>query len=77
MALKSAANCGKPESSLVLHRDRVLPREEILQQVWQYDGEVSSRTADVHVAWLRQKLDNPQSPRRIQTVRGKGYKFTP
>jgi DNA-binding response OmpR family regulator len=42
-----------------------------------YDSEVSSRTVDVHVAWLRQKLDNPQSPRRIQTVRGKGYKFTP
>jgi two-component system alkaline phosphatase synthesis response regulator PhoP len=61
---------------LVLHRDRVLPREEILQKVWQYDSEVNSRTVDVHVAWLRQKLDNPQSPRRIQTVRGKGYKFT-
>jgi two-component system, OmpR family, alkaline phosphatase synthesis response regulator PhoP len=61
---------------LVLHRDRVLPRDEILQQVWQYDSEVNSRTVDVHVAWLRQKLDNPQSPKRIQTVRGKGYKFT-
>jgi two-component system, OmpR family, alkaline phosphatase synthesis response regulator PhoP len=61
---------------LVLHRDRVLLREEILQEVWQYDSEVNSRTLDVHVAWLRQKLDNPQSPRRIQTVRGKGYKFT-
>ena len=60
---------------LVLHRDRVLPREEILQQVWQYDSEVNSRTVDVHVAWLRQKLDNPQSPKRIQTIRGKGYKF--
>jgi two-component system alkaline phosphatase synthesis response regulator PhoP len=60
---------------LVLHRDRVLPREEILQKVWQYDSEVNSRTVDVHVAWLRQKLDNPQNPRRIQTVRGKGYKF--
>ncbi len=61
---------------LVLHRDRVLPREEILQKVWQYDSEVNSRTVDVHVAWLRQKLDNPQSPKRIQTIRGKGYKFT-
>jgi two-component system alkaline phosphatase synthesis response regulator PhoP len=60
---------------LVLHRDRVLPRQEILQKVWQYDSEVNSRTVDVHVAWLRQKLDNPQSPRHIQTVRGKGYKF--
>jgi len=62
---------------LVLHHARVLPCEEILQQVWQYDSEVSSRTVGVHVAWLREKLDNPQSPRRIQTVCGKGYKFTP
>jgi two-component system, OmpR family, alkaline phosphatase synthesis response regulator PhoP len=62
---------------LVLHRDRVLPREEILHEVWQYDSEVTSRTVDVHVAWLRQKLDSPHNPKRIQTVRGKGYKFTP
>jgi two-component system alkaline phosphatase synthesis response regulator PhoP len=61
---------------LVNHRDRVVPREEILQQVWEYDSEVSSRTIDVHVAWLRQKLDNPQNPKFIQTVRGKGYRFT-
>jgi two-component system alkaline phosphatase synthesis response regulator PhoP len=61
---------------LVNHRDRVVPREEILQQVWEYDSEVSSRTIDVHIAWLRQKLDNPQSPKYIQTVRGKGYRFT-
>jgi DNA-binding response OmpR family regulator len=40
---------------LVLHRDRVMPREEILQKVWQYDSEVNSRTVAVHVAWLRQK----------------------
>jgi two-component system alkaline phosphatase synthesis response regulator PhoP len=61
---------------LVNHRDRVVPREEILQQVWEYDREVSSRTIDVHIAWLRQKLDNPQNPKFIQTVRGKGYRFT-
>jgi two-component system alkaline phosphatase synthesis response regulator PhoP len=61
---------------LIHHRDRVVPREEILQEVWEYDSEVSSRTIDVHVAWLRQKLDNPQSPKFIQTVRGKGYRFT-
>ena len=61
---------------LVNHRDRVVPREEILQEVWEYDSEVSSRTIDVHVAWLRQKLDNPQNPKFIQTVRGKGYRFT-
>lgn len=61
---------------LVNHRDRVVPRDEILQQVWEYDSEVSSRTIDVHIAWLRQKLDNPQNPKFIQTVRGKGYRFT-
>jgi two-component system alkaline phosphatase synthesis response regulator PhoP len=61
---------------LILHRDRVLPREEMLQKVWQYESEVSSRTVDVHIAWLRQKLDNPQNPKYIQTVRGRGYKFT-
>jgi two-component system alkaline phosphatase synthesis response regulator PhoP len=61
---------------LVDHRDRVVPREEILQQVWEYDSQVTSRTVDVHVSWLRQKLDNPQNPKHIQTVRGKGYRFT-
>jgi two-component system, OmpR family, alkaline phosphatase synthesis response regulator PhoP len=61
---------------LVNHRDRVVPRDEILQEVWEYDSEVSSRTIDVHIAWLRQKLDNPQNPKFIQTVRGKGYRFT-
>jgi len=61
---------------LVHHRDRVVPREEILRKVWEYASEVSSRTIDVHVAWLRQKLDNPQNPRHIQTIRGKGYRFT-
>ena len=61
---------------LVHHRDRVVPREEILQKVWEYASEVTSRTIDVHVSWLRQKLDNPQNPRHIQTIRGKGYRFT-
>jgi len=61
---------------LIHHRDRVVPREEILQKVWEYDSQVSSRTVDVHVVWLRQKLDNPQNPKYIQTVRGKGYRFT-
>jgi two-component system alkaline phosphatase synthesis response regulator PhoP len=63
---------------LVDHRERVVPREEILQKVWEYSGEVTSRTVDVHVAWLRQKLEeNPQVPKHIQTIRGKGYRFTP
>ncbi|HSP69221.1 MAG TPA: response regulator transcription factor [Bryobacteraceae bacterium] len=62
---------------LVDHRETVVSREELLQNVWEYQSEVSSRTIDVHVAWLRQKLeDNPQSPRHIHTVRGVGYRFT-
>ena len=61
---------------LVHHRDRVVPRDEILQNVWEYSSEVSSRTIDVHVAWIRQKLDNPQNPKHIKTIRGKGYRFT-
>jgi two-component system alkaline phosphatase synthesis response regulator PhoP len=62
---------------LVDNRDRVVPREELLRKVWEYSSEVSSRTIDVHVAWLRQKLeDNPQVPKHIQTIRGKGYRFS-
>jgi two-component system alkaline phosphatase synthesis response regulator PhoP len=60
---------------LVNHRDRVVLRDEILQKVWNYDPEVSSRTIDVHVAWLRHKLDHPVHPKYIQTVRGRGYRF--
>lgn len=63
---------------LVDHRERVVTREEILQKVWKYNSEVSSRTIDVHIAWLRQKLEeNPQHPKHIHTIRGKGYRFTP
>ena len=58
------------------HRERVVTRKEILKAVWEYDSAVSSRTIDVHVGWLRQKLeDNPQNPRYIKTIRGRGYRF--
>jgi two-component system alkaline phosphatase synthesis response regulator PhoP len=63
---------------LIEHRGKVLSRDELLQEVWEYQADVSSRTVDVHVAWLRQKLEaNPQSPKHILTVRGSGYRFTP
>ncbi len=63
-------------SYLVEHRERMITKEELLRNVWQYNAEISSRTVDVHVAWLRQKLeDNPQNPVHIITVRGKGYRF--
>jgi two-component system alkaline phosphatase synthesis response regulator PhoP len=62
---------------LVDNRDRVVTREEILRNVWQYTADISSRTVDVHVAWLRQKLErNTHQPQFIQTVRTKGYRFS-
>jgi two-component system alkaline phosphatase synthesis response regulator PhoP len=61
---------------LVQRRGSVVSREELLEGVWEYQPGVSSRTIDVHVAWLRQKLEaNPQTPRHIHTVRGVGYRF--
>jgi two-component system alkaline phosphatase synthesis response regulator PhoP len=62
---------------LVDNRDRVVSREEILRNVWRYTADISSRTVDVHVAWLRQKLErNTHQPQFIQTVRTKGYRFS-
>jgi two-component system alkaline phosphatase synthesis response regulator PhoP len=62
---------------LVDHRGKVVSRDELLKGVWDYQPGVSSRTIDVHVAWLRQKLgDDLQTPRHIQTVRGVGYRFS-
>ena len=63
---------------LIDRRGKPVSRDELLEAVWEYQPGVSSRTIDVHVAWLRQKLeDAPQHPRHIQTVRGVGYRFAP
>ncbi len=63
---------------LIDRRGKVVPRDELLERIWQYQPGVSSRTVDVHIAWLRQKLEeNPQAPRHIFTVRGVGYRFSP
>ncbi|HLK20402.1 MAG TPA: response regulator transcription factor [Bryobacteraceae bacterium] len=63
---------------LIDHRGTVVSRNDLLQTVWDYQPGVSSRTIDVHVAWLRQKLeDQPQNPRHIYTIRGVGYRFSP
>jgi two-component system alkaline phosphatase synthesis response regulator PhoP len=60
----------------VEHRGAVLSRDELLNEVWGYDAMPSTRTVDVHVAWLRQKLeDNPRHPQYVLTVHGLGYKF--
>jgi two-component system alkaline phosphatase synthesis response regulator PhoP len=60
----------------VEHRGAALSRDELLNEVWGYNAMPSTRTVDVHVAWLRQKLeDNPKHPEHILTVHGLGYKF--
>lgn len=61
---------------LINHRGSVVTRERILQQVWNEVRHITPRTVDVHVAWLRQKIEaDPQNPRHILTVRGEGYRF--
>ena len=61
---------------LINQRGRVLTRQAILEQVWREQKFITARTVDVHIAWLRQKLeDNPQSPKFIVTLRGEGYSF--
>jgi two-component system alkaline phosphatase synthesis response regulator PhoP len=61
----------------VERRGEVVTRNELLDAVWGYTSTVMTRTVDVHVALLRQKLEEtPRSPRYIVTVHGTGYKFT-
>ena len=58
------------------HRGAALTRDELLNEVWGYNAMPSTRTVDVHIAWLRQKLeDNPKHPQFILTIHGLGYKF--
>ena len=58
------------------HKRQMLSREFILERVWGWDYIGNSRTVDVHVRWLRQKIEaDPATPIRIVTVRGGGYRF--
>ena len=60
------------------HAGATLSREELLTHVWGYNAAIFTRTVDVHVASLRQKIeDDPKQPAFIQTVQRLGYKFTP
>lgn len=60
------------------HPREIFSRERLLDAVWGYGCEVSTRTVDVHIAWLRRKIgDIEPIPRHILTVRGLGYKFEP
>jgi two-component system alkaline phosphatase synthesis response regulator PhoP len=61
---------------LVENKNVLLSRNELLDAVWGVDAMPSTRTVDVHIAWLRQKLEpDPSHPKFILTVRGLGYKF--
>jgi DNA-binding response OmpR family regulator len=61
---------------LVKHRGQVLTRDLILEEVWGWDFVGGTRTVDVHIRWLRAKIEpDPQEPKRIVTVRGTGYRF--
>jgi DNA-binding response OmpR family regulator len=68
------------ESRLLQHlvesRGEVVTRDELLQEVWGYSASPTTRTVDVHISWLRQKLEeDPANPQFIITVHGQGYRF--
>lgn len=62
---------------LARNKNSVVSRDKILDKVWGYETETSSRTVDVHIAKLRYKLGESDFPKHIQTIRGRGYKFLP
>ena len=58
------------------HRGATISRDELLNHVWGYNAMPNTRTVDVHVAWLRQKIEpNPRHPQYVLTAHGLGYKF--
>ena len=61
---------------LMRNRGRAFTREQLLERVWGYTSFVDTRTVDVHVRWLREKVeDTPGSPCLISTIRGVGYRL--
>ena len=61
---------------LAINRGRAMSRDKILEDVWGWDYVGESRTVDVHIRWLRQKIEtDPANPARLVTVRGSGYRF--
>jgi DNA-binding response OmpR family regulator len=64
-------------AELIRHAGRVVTREQLMDRVWDENWFGSTKTLDVHIRWLRQKLgDDPSSPRYLHTVRGVGFRFT-
>jgi two-component system OmpR family response regulator len=61
---------------LLKNREQVFSRDQLLEKVWGYDYAGDTRTVDVHIRWLRQKIEvDPANPKHLLTVRGIGYKF--
>lgn len=61
---------------LVIHQGKALSRDLILEEVWGWDYAGGSRSVDVHIRWLREKIEtDPSHPQRIITLRGVGYRF--
>ncbi len=61
---------------LVKNKEQVFTRDQLLEKVWGYDYAGDTRTVDVHIRWLRQKIEvDPANPEHLLTVRGIGYKF--
>jgi DNA-binding response OmpR family regulator len=86
VARREAFRDGKPlplkpkEYDLLLyfirHPGRAFTREQLLNDIWEYDFAGDTRTVDVHIRWLRQKIEpEPGAPTRLITVRGTGYRF--
>ncbi|HJR08293.1 MAG TPA: response regulator transcription factor [Pyrinomonadaceae bacterium] len=76
MPLELSAREFKLLRYLIEHRGATISRDELLNEVWGYNAMPSTRTVDVHIAWLRQKLEpNPHYPQFILTIHGLGYKF--
>ena len=75
-ALELSAREFKLLRYFIEHRGATLSRDELLNEVWGYNAMPNTRTVDVHVAWLRQKLEaHPRRPQYIHTIHGLGYKF--
>jgi DNA-binding response OmpR family regulator len=82
-ALRGGKNLNLPPkefdllAELIRHKGAVLTRDLLLQRVWSFDFVGDSRTVDVHIRWLREKIEqDPANPTRIETVRGLGYRFS-
>ena len=63
-------------SILVKNKDKILEREKLLEKVWGYQQALETRTVDVHIRYLRKKIEvDDKNPKYIETIRGIGYRF--